>query len=295
MLAFVSLLFQWVAYGKRILFRLGWRLAARAPRPVVSIGNLSFGGTGKTPTVIALCRALERRGLKAVVLTRGYRRQKSEETEQVPKAADATRYGDEPALIAERIDSPVVVDAKRARAALWAMRLSPDLFVLDDGFSHLQLARDLNVVLLAKDDMRSVARRRELRRSLKDADFVCSLEPAVIDPPSGMLRIERKIARFTGGTPRGRITAMCAIAHPERFAEDLAAAGFAPAQTRFFHDHHAFPAGALDEALRTSDSVVITEKDAVKLPAIPERVHVAIQEVIIPEELIDAVCALVKK
>jgi len=294
MLAFLSLLFQWVAYCKRSFYRWGWREAARAPRPVVSIGNLSFGGTGKTPTVIALCKALHARGLKAVVLTRGYRRSHGQPTELVPKDADASRFGDEPVLIASRTDSPVVVDAKRTRAAHWAMRLKPDVFLLDDGFSHLKLFRDLNVVLLAKDDMLAVARRRELRRALRDADFVCSLERDIVDPPSGMMRIDRKITGFRHGTPEGRITAMCAIAHPERFVDDLTVAGFAPMQTRFFHDHHPFPEGALEEALQTSDSVVITEKDAVKLPSLPVRVYVAISEVVVPDALVDAICGLVK-
>ncbi len=265
---------------------------------MVSIGNLSFGGTGKTPTVIALCQALAARGIKVCVLTRGYRRSHAQPTEIVPHDGDPRRYGDEPVLIAKHAGVPVVVDAQRARAARWAhARLSPQLFVLDDGFSHLKLERDLDVVLLAEHDLRAIARRRELRRALDDADLVCTLEPSLRAPR--ILPITRRIATFmSAGGPVDlvgkRVAALCAIAHPERFVRDLEAAGLRVASRRFFHDHHPLPEGAIADALATGvEAVVITEKDAVKLPALPERVYVAVSEVVLPDALVAAAAALV--
>lgn len=291
----MSLFFQWVSFLRRWLFRIGLRKSARAAVPVVSIGNISFGGTGKTPTVIALANALTARGKKVCILSRGYRRKKSQPTERVDPNGDATRFGDEPLLIARATGVPVIVDAKRARAAEWAVReLKPDVLLLDDGFSHLQLRRDFDLVLLAKDDMRLFARRRELRRTLKSAGALATLEAEIEDPPPGTIRLRREVPAAIAAELRGkRVTAMAAIAHPERFTALLRAQGATVVAERFFHDHHPFPPGALEEAMQAGP-VAITEKDAVKMKAVPAGVIVVAMAVTLPETLVDSVLGCVK-
>ena len=295
-IAFFSTLLQCISFLRRKLFAIGWRKQHRAARPVISIGNVSFGGTGKTPVVIALAKALSERGLKVCILSRGYRRKKSQPTERVDVTGSAIQFGDEPLLIARATQVPVVVDAKRARAAAWASeRLQPDVFLLDDGFSHLQLARDFDLVMLAKDDMRLFARRRELRATLRDATVIATIEPQIDSPPAGLLHIQRTLTKDAHDAISGkRVIAMAAIAHPERFSELLTAEGASVESEAFFHDHHPFPEGALDAAIAQvlsgkADAVVITEKDAVKLATIPEHVLVAATEVVLPKDLIDRV------
>ncbi|MGH9395026.1 MAG: tetraacyldisaccharide 4'-kinase, partial [Terriglobales bacterium] len=131
--------------------RLG---VARLPRPVLSVGTLTTGGSGKTPTVIALGRALAQRGLRCDVLTRGYRRaaralaiaQTGEEAVEV--------VGDEPRLIAARLQAPVLVHPDRFRSGLEAeRRFASQLHLLDDGFQHRQLARNFDLVLVAARDL----------------------------------------------------------------------------------------------------------------------------------------------
>ncbi len=294
--AFFSTLLQCISFLRRKLFAIGLRKQHRAARPVISIGNVSFGGTGKTPIVIALAKALTARGLKVCILSRGYRRKKSQPTERVNVNGSATQFGDEPLLIARATQVPVVVDAKRARAAAWASaQLQPDVFLLDDGFSHLQLARDLDLVMLAKDDMHLFARRRELRATLREADIVATLESHIDAPPPGLIHIRRALTGPARLAIQGkRVIAMAAIAHPERFSELLRSEGATVVRESFFHDHHPFPEGALDAALARvkqgeADAVVITEKDAVKLATLPERVLVAATEVVLPDALIEQV------
>ena len=296
MIAFFSTLLQCISFIRRKLFAIGLRKQHQATRPVISIGNVSFGGTGKTPVVIALAKALTARGLKVCILSRGYRRKKSQPTERVDVQGSASRFGDEPLLIARATGVPVVVDAKRARAAAWATeQLQPDLFLLDDGFSHLQLARDFDLVMLAKDDMRLFARRRELRTTLSHADAMATLEPRIESPPADLIYIRRALTEQARQALKGkRVIAMAAIAHPERFSELLVAEGAAIAGEAFFHDHHPFPDGALENALAQvakgqADAVVITEKDAVKLSTLPAGVIVAATEVQLPESLVERI------
>jgi tetraacyldisaccharide 4'-kinase len=291
--AWLSLFFQCVSAVRRWLFRVGLRKSERVTVPVVSIGNISFGGTGKTPTVIALAKALAARGVSVCILSRGYRRKKTQPTERVDPRGDAARFGDEPLLIARATGVPVIVDAKRARAAAFAIaHHRPQLLLLDDGFSHLQLRRDFDLVLLAEDDMRLVARRRELRRSLRAAHAVATLEETIAEPPANLIRLRRQVPPSVAAALAGqRFIAMAAIAHPERFSALLRAHGATVVRELFFHDHHAFPAGALAAALQEGP-VAITEKDAVKLEAIPAGVIVVTMAVTLPETLVDTIAKM---
>src|SRR5882724_3058550 len=143
-------------------------------RPVVSIGNISVGGSGKTPFVIALGQLLPERGLAFDVLSRGYGRTSTEIAVVEPNGSPA-QFGDEPLLIAQKLQAPVIVGADRYRAGLLAeKKFSSKLHLLDDGFQHRRLHRDFDIVMLPAEDQEGtllpIGRLREPLTALKRAD-----------------------------------------------------------------------------------------------------------------------------
>ena len=148
-------LYRGAVAARNAAYRRGWIESTQLDVPVISVGNLTFGGTGKTPTVIALARDLVRKGRHPAVLTRGYKRVDDAQTVVVgpdPKQA-ASEVGDEPLEMAHRLPGvPIVVDADRARGGNQAQRLGADVVVLDDGFHHRRLERDLDIVLIDAGD-----------------------------------------------------------------------------------------------------------------------------------------------
>ena len=232
---------------RRALYRAGVLRPKKLDRPVISIGNIAAGGAGKTPAVIALVRHLSSRGAIVAVLTRGYGRKG---TAQGPVTElDASRFGDEPVLIKKRAGNvAVIVGPNRYRNAL---RENADIFVLDDGFQHLQLHRDLDIVI----DTPSAAFHREGRSALAGADIVIPRQLRLNIPAH--LRAKRLFA-FSG------------LADNEQFFESLRRAGLTLAGTLGFRDHHHYSAADLEQiagAARSAgaESIVTTEKDAVKI------------------------------
>lgn len=288
------------AYRRRLL------RAQRLPVPVVSVGNLTFGGTGKTPTVIALARDLVRRGRRPAVLSRGYGRRAGQPLVVLAPDPhlDPATCGDEPAEIASRLPGvPVVVDPDRARGGREALRRGADVLLLDDGFQHLRLARDLDLVLLDAGDpwgggrLPPAGRLREPLAGLARADavLVTKLPPDRAEVPDA---IRRRVAELAPGTPvlaaalqptrlaadgrwqeaealRGRrVFAFAGLGRPGGFLDSLARCGALVAGSRFFPDHHHYAAEDLAAVLAAAaalDAVpVTTRKDGVKLdPAAP--------------------------
>ena len=206
-----------VAYGAAVrarlaLVRAGVLKVHGAGAPVLSVGNITAGGTGKTPLVEWLARAVaEGEGLRVCVLTRGYGREGGGSVVMSDGAvvrADAREGGDEPRLLAERLSEhgvAVVADADRVAAAHWAREnLGSEVFVLDDGFQHLRLARDLNVVTVDASDpwgggrLLPAGRLREPRGGLSRADCVVITRAEQAEDLTG-LRAE--IERLSGGRP----------------------------------------------------------------------------------------------
>jgi tetraacyldisaccharide 4'-kinase len=263
--------------------RLGW--------PVVSVGSLSAGGAGKTPLVIALAELLEARGWVVDVLSRGYGRSGSGmERVDVDVADAAARFGDEPVLIARRVEVPVWVGADRfvagaqAEAGSEAVR---NVHLLDDGFQHRGLARAMDVVLVTAEDLEDAllpaGNRREGLGALVLADAVVVREEeqeSVAARLADLTRVGVKIwtvrrtIDFSDGVDvlqqsKG-LVAFCAIARPEGFVEMLEGAGVRVVDSIAFPDHHRYTAEdavRLAEALRVrgGDGFVTTEKDAVKI------------------------------
>src|SRR5256885_11512317 len=164
-----------VSGARNLIYDTGW-FTARLQGPVVSVGNISVGGTGKTPFIIYLGEQLKHRGIKFDVLSRGYGRA-SRGVHVVDPGGSPRDFGDEPLLIARKLDVPVIVGESRYHAGLVAeQRFGPQLHLLDDGFQHRQLHRDLDIVLLGESDLEDkllpVGRLREPVSALGRADVV---------------------------------------------------------------------------------------------------------------------------
>ncbi|HYE24917.1 MAG TPA: tetraacyldisaccharide 4'-kinase [Clostridia bacterium] len=250
----------------------------RLKAPVVSIGNISVGGTGKTPFAIALGQLLLERSVRLDVLSRGYRR-RSEGVQIAGSDADPDVVGDEPALIASRLGVPVIVAARRAEGGRAAEeKFGSQLHLLDDGFQHRQLARQFDIVLLSPSDMEDrllpFGRLREPVASLRRADAVVvdeSFTPRLPDFAGKLWRTRRKLV--IGSAPK-RPVVFCGIAKPQQFFQMVSHAGVAPATTVTFRDHHRYTENDLQELRRKAtqtgaDGFLTTEKDAVKLRRLP--------------------------
>jgi len=242
---------------------------------VVSIGNLSAGGAGKTPFVMLLGELLKTRGITFDVLSRGYGR-KSRGVLLVDPAGLPQEFGDEPLLLARKLQVPVIVGEDRYQAGQFAeSRFGSQLHLLDDGFQHRGLARDFDMVLVtpqdSSDDLLPGGRLREPLRSLHRADAVVLSSGASADafPLEGKLvwRVRRGIAP-QNVPPRPVV--FCGIARPQNFVLQLRAANVEPAAEAFYRDHHAYNEKDIRELLALKQKsegrgFVTTEKDAVNL------------------------------
>ena len=284
-------------------YRRGWMRRARLDAPVISVGNLTFGGTGKTPTVIALVRDLVRMGRRPAVLTRGYKRRDDHQVVVVgPEPRQGVdEVGDEPLEMARRLPGvPVVVDSDRERGGTEALRLGADVLVLDDGFQHLQLERDLDLVLIDAGDpwgggrLPPLGRLREPLTAIRRASavlitkvpadwrpVVAEIEAAVDHvAPALQVFVSRMRAhrvRVPGeGWQRAdilagrRVLPFAGIGRPQGLADTLSEAGAEVVDSRWFPDHHAYTPADLHQVTAAAEAVeavpVTTAKDATKLP-----------------------------
>jgi tetraacyldisaccharide 4'-kinase len=292
-------------WGHRRRRRYWSTRATNLGRPTVSIGNLHWGGSGKTPAVIAIARGLSEccasgegragPGLRVAVLSRGYRRRGRGPL--VVSLGDrllvsVDEAGDEPLTIAEQVPGAVVaVGADRRAAAALALERAPDIdvFLLDDGFSHIRVSRDVEILTFPATDplagglLVPGGRLREPMSMVRlaDAALLTGLE-ADAEPPAGFEATLRRHgfagpvfsstlrSELLGGPSPERPLLVTGIARPERVARTAAAAGLECVEHLRFADHHAYPPrslGAIDSACarHRCDAVVTTSKDAVKL------------------------------
>jgi tetraacyldisaccharide 4'-kinase len=296
------------------LYRLGLAVSARqasSPRhlkwPVISIGNLSTGGAGKTPLAVALARLLTRRGMHVDVLSRGYGRT-SHGTLRVDPDGSADMFGDEPLLIAREADVPVYVSAERYEAGMMAEQAAANavrgIHLLDDGFQHRRLARAVDILLVNSRDLHDrllpAGNLREPLNAMRRAQVIAI--PA--DEPQ--LEAELRERGWSGPVWRlrrsmeipplaGAAVAFCGIAQPEQFFGGLAAGGLNVASRIAFRDHHRYVQHDLDclkDAARSvgASALITTEKDRVRLGALasaipaPLELHTARLRVEIEDE-----------
>ena len=260
---------------RNALYDRGVLRARRLRGPVVSVGNLSVGGSGKTPFVVLLGELLKDRGVKFDILSRGYGR-KTRGVALVDPAGSAHEFGDEPVLMARRLEVPVVVGEDRYEAGRFAEnRFGPQLHILDDGFQHRALARDFDIVMVTPEDARDRllprGRMREPLRSLGRADAVVLVSGASSGsfPVEGKLTWQVRRGISVRHTP-ARPVAFCGIARPQNFFRQLHTANIQPVAEAFYRDHHPYCERDIRELLdlcRVGEGggFITTEKDAINL------------------------------
>jgi tetraacyldisaccharide 4'-kinase len=264
---------------------------------VISVGNLSLGGRGKTPVVARVCELLREERLAVSVLSRGYKGSFRGDCLFVSDgeriAASAAQAGDEPVMLARQLPG-VVVAVGRDRGLVGRaveLRFGDRVHVLDDGFQHLSLHRDLDLVCVDARDLADVplpgGRLREPLSSLERAHLVLlsgaergrSEQVAALEASLGVRRVIRFGRRVLGcvsrdGVPHAsprRPFLLAAIAAPDRFLADARAESGEVAGTAFFRDHHAFTSAELEALARRAkeagaDALLTTAKDEVRLP-----------------------------
>jgi tetraacyldisaccharide 4'-kinase len=281
-----SLLFRLAVAARRLLFRLGVLRSTRVPVPVVVVGNLTVGGTGKTPLVLALAGALRLRGLRPGILSRGYGGA-GVAPRAVSPGEGPEQSGDEPLLLAERSGCPVWVGADRVAAARALVAAHPECSVIlcDDGLQHYRLRRDFEIavedergagngLLLPAGPLREPAGRRvdaRVANGGKPGPGAFAMRLVV----RGMYRVGDGSARLDPAELAGkRLHAVAGIGNPARFFATLAGMGLA-FSPHPFPDHHAF--AAEDLRFAECDLVLMTEKDAVKCRRFGRRDLVAVR------------------
>jgi len=261
--------------ARNALYDRGIARARKVRGPVVSVGNLSVGGSGKTPFVLLLGELLKAREVPFDILSRGYGR-KTHGVARVDPGGLSQVFGDEPLLLARRLGVPVIVGEDRFEAALFAERsLGPQLHLLDDGFQHRALARDFDIVLVTPEDARDrllpAGRLREPLTSLSRADAVVLTSGASLEsfPINGRLvwRVRRGIS-LTNAPARPVV--FCGIARPQNFLLQLRTAGIEPVAQALYRDHHAYSERDIQDLLKLrqqseAESFITTEKDAINL------------------------------
>jgi tetraacyldisaccharide 4'-kinase len=320
-LAPVSALYGAILEARARLYGSGRLASSRVACPVLSVGNLTFGGTGKTPFVEFLARRFRFEGKRPAILSRGYRR-RSAGVVVVSRGegplVGPDEGGDEPVAMARRLPGvPVVVAERRADGARTAIELGADLLLLDDGYQHLALARDVNLLLVDAADpfgggqLPPAGRLREPLSAITRADAVVFTRVNRGDPtPEARETIARwnpQAPVFTArlrsaglwdesGSPVAlsrlaarRFVAVCGVANPAGFAGSLAELELRPEELFAFPDHHRYGRRDLERIRRAADRtgsawILTTEKDAVKiegktlLPVVTLRLDVEVAE-----------------
>jgi len=279
-----------VTRARRRGYARGWLRSERVPRPVVVVGNLTVGGTGKTPLVIWLAQQLTQRGFKVGIVSRGFGRRARDATPVIVRADSPWReVGDEPLLIQQRTGCITVVAVDRVAAARVLVAQNVDVVVADDGLQHLRLARDVEIVVIdgargfGNGRLLPAGPLREAAQGIERADLVvvngaaAHASLARLPPPRAPLVSMQLVAReahrvddLESPRPlrefaRRPVHAVAGIGHPARFFRELRAHGLEVLE-HAFPDHHAFTAAEL--AYAADDlPILMTEKDAVRCRA----------------------------
>ena len=295
----LSLFYSSVIRIRNFLYSTGWRPSRGLPCAVVSVGNLTVGGTGKTPTTLWLAEELSQQGYRVAILSRGYKGTGSGPRILEPgfvQAEDSLSAGDEPVIMAQIYGQRVGVGKKRYDAANLVLRHTPiDVFLLDDGFQHRPLKRDLDLLLLGQEwsgwvipagpfrEPRSALSRAHLyliTGSREKWEAILARRGGPLETFCGCLEPKSLLTKEEDGwrelplalMSRAKVLAVSAIANPDSFYSMIQEWGGEIVDTIEFPDHHRYSIKDWQEigrASRHADRIITTEKDMVKLIQFP--------------------------
>jgi tetraacyldisaccharide 4'-kinase len=307
----VAFVYGLIVRLRLLCYRLGWFRSSQVSCRLVSVGNLTVGGTGKTPIVILLAQWLQAKGQRVAVLSRGYKRTTGAThllvSDGATILADSSVAGDEPFLIARRCPEAIVaVGADRAALGRWVLAQRPvDCMILDDGFQHLGLSREIDLVLLDATDavgldaMVPAGRLREplwglerasavvvtradskddveaIRRRLRKAGLPCEELIEVVFKPESVLSVQGSENKSLEWCRRKRAWLVSGIGNSASFLRSARSVGVEVVGETVFRDHHRYHADDVgriraDARAAGAEIVMTTEKDAGKLPAFLE-------------------------
>ena len=305
----LSAIYSVVTRARIAGYQRGWFSVSKLSAPVISVGNLTTGGTGKTPLVEWVCRAVaSEAGKRACVLTRGYGRANPQSQVVVSDGnkllATEREAGDEPYLLARNLIgiAAVVSNPDRAAAGEWAIKnLGSEVFVLDDGFQHLRLSRDLDIVTIDATNpwgggrLLPYGRLREPRAGLSRANCIVVTRTEQVEDTASLSESVQRLAgaipvftsqmmtsgirRLNGETVSNEslraqpVAAFCGVGNPESFFNQMRQEGYAPVFTRAFADHHDYNQTDLNRLIKEAkdhgaSALVTTAKDALKLASL---------------------------
>ena len=287
-------LFAYLSRRRRAQYREGRKPVWQAPIPIIVVGNIVLGGTGKTPFVIWLAETLQAKGWKVGIVSRGYGGQSRQYPVSISANLSALDCGDEPMLLWRRLQVPVVVDPNRSRAAQFMLeRERVDVIISDDGLQHYALGRHLELALV--DAVRAFGNRhllpvgplRESTRRLEEVDFIVlrsgaptlslaesevehndkrhtysNKQHCMIVRPTAWVNCKSFERKALAAVPLGQVHAVAGIAGPEKFFTSLKQLGIFNFIPHAFPDHHRF--SPADLSFNDDLPIVMTEKDAVK-------------------------------
>lgn len=296
----LSGLFRLVSACRKIAYQQDWLTRQKLPVPVIIVGNISVGGSGKTPFVIALVMALKKAGYHPGVISRGYGGKSPAYPLDVTAETAAVQSGDEPKLIAQRTACPVVVAPRRAEAGRFLLsHYNCDVIVSDDGLQHYALQRDIEIAIV--DASRGLGNGyclpagplREPKSRLQQVDFTVWHGPTAANKLTMQLQLDDAVNLQSGkkialAAWRGQtVHAVAGIGHPQRFFSQLRQHGLNVVE-HAFADHHVY----LQHDLTFAEAypILMTEKDAVKCRSFASADSWSVPATaLIPEALLTAV------
>lgn len=270
----VSALFAFITATRRAFYGAGILKRSGPVVPVVVVGGITVGGTGKTPLCIALVKELRERGFNPGILSRGYKAQCTNFPAQVPLNADPKIYGDEPSLMRRQCKAPVVIDPVRVRGADYLAGLGVDVIITDDGMQHYALDRDIEICVL--DGSRMLGNKkllpagplREGEWRLKSVNYVVVSGAVAHLGYHPMLIKHSSIEPLNSNSkqiiePRSEVCALCGIGNPDRFYKSLEDSGFVVKEKVELGDHNKISFDKLCSLVQNRP-VIMTAKDAIK-------------------------------
>lgn len=271
----LSAIYRVITHIRRLAYHHDFFTRHQMPVPVIVVGNISVGGTGKTPFVIWLAQQLLQAGYQPGIISRGYGGHAAHYPVDVNAASNPKQAGDEPVLIARQVSCPIVVDPNRSRAAAHLLSQHQcDVIISDDGLQHYALKRDIEIVLV--DGQRRFGNKyclpagplREPMSRLKQVDFVVYHGNDDASDYQMQLKLEQLINLHDNNQTQSldeltgeEVHAVAAIGNPQRFFDQLCQHGLI-VHPHAFTDHHPFTAS--DLAFGDKLPILMTEKDAVK-------------------------------